>query len=309
MENEPVSLDDLLLFLSAKGSGSWPQFRGAVEELHVDRVPSTLDDGDTGGRTNSDLPVYHEVRFVLQRLGHVEFLGENKEYAWRVVPPSVAMLPGEDGCGLLCGARSTAVLATLAKFAEVEAQPAEGMPERVLLRNRRGQDLATAARAHGFNVQQSAPRAILCAIPGARDLASWPLSEMPQTPGWTIHRFSPSQLRWIPAVADEANRASNGLFRFVMKHQRFYYMRSRGLCYGLPVQVAKYAVMRRRTGILQYERNTLSVPVICRPPLLIERALVLCSGLLPRVVAGRVEYIQVPRDVARLTAELLGQNI
>ena len=31
-----MSLNDLLLWLSAKGEGSWAQFRAAVERLHVD---------------------------------------------------------------------------------------------------------------------------------------------------------------------------------------------------------------------------------------------------------------------------------
>jgi hypothetical protein len=32
-----VTLDHLLLWLSAKGAGSWPQFRAAVEELHIEQ--------------------------------------------------------------------------------------------------------------------------------------------------------------------------------------------------------------------------------------------------------------------------------
>jgi hypothetical protein len=98
-----------------------------------------------------------------------------------------------------------------------------------------------------------------------------------------------------------------------MKHQRLYYLRSLGRTYSVPVQVGKYAVMRRRRGTLSYnsERCTLSVPPAFRPPLLMERALVLCSGVLPRfnVSTRRLEYSAVHDKVALLAAQLLCQEV
>jgi hypothetical protein len=35
LEGEGVSADNLLLWMSARKEGSWHQFRGAVEELHI----------------------------------------------------------------------------------------------------------------------------------------------------------------------------------------------------------------------------------------------------------------------------------
>ncbi len=308
-----MSLDHLLLWLSAKGAGSWSQFRAAVEELHVQRQASPPDDPDASDRSGSDLPVYHEVRLALQRLGHVEFRAGEAEHAWRVVPPSVAFLPGASATGLLCGARSAALLERLHDVADVEVLPVEGMPQRVVLRGVSQDALAAGARALGLHIQEAAPIAILCAIPGVRDPATWLAAPMPQTPGWTVHRFSPSHLQWTSVPQDEAAHAGTGLFRFVMKHQRFYYLRWRSRSYKVPVQVGKYAVMRKRHGALSYEpaRGILSVPAICRPPLLVERALVLCSGVLPRFdpLSRRVEYAEVPRDVARLAAQLLCQEV
>ena len=98
-----------------------------------------------------------------------------------------------------------------------------------------------------------------------------------------------------------------------MKYQRFYYLRWRGRNYKVPVQVGKYAVMGTRGAGLSYDaaRGILSVPAICRPPLLVERALVLCSGVLPHFdpSSGRVAYAEVPPDVARLAAQLLCQEM
>src|SRR5947199_9875010 len=109
-----MSLDHMLLWLSAKGQGSWSQFRGAVEELHTQQrnaLDNTDDEGDRPYDAESDLPLYQHVRFALQRLGHVEFYTGDTE--WRVVPPTVALLTGAGNEGLLCGARSPALLKRL----------------------------------------------------------------------------------------------------------------------------------------------------------------------------------------------------
>jgi hypothetical protein len=136
---------------------------------------------------------------------------------------------------------------------------------------------------------------------------------MPETPGWLVHRFSVSRRQWIEVPQIEAGNAYVGLFRFVMKHQRFYYLRWRGISYRVPVQIGKYAILRKRCGILAYDasREVLSVPVVFRPPLLTERALVLCSGSLPHfdAASGRLEYSYVPAHVAQLAAQLLQQEV
>ena len=86
-----MNLDLLLLWLSAKGQGSWSQFRGAVEELCIEQeydTPETTDDLDRAGVNGSDLPLYQWTRFALQRLGHVEFFSTGTDHDWRVCPTS-----------------------------------------------------------------------------------------------------------------------------------------------------------------------------------------------------------------------------
>ena len=110
-------------------------------------------------------------------------------------------------------------------------------------------------------------------------------------------------------MATHAKKTWTALFRFVRKHQRFYYLRWHGQTYRVPVQVGKYAVATKTRGLVSYDAatQTLSVPVSCRPPLLIERALILCSGVLPALQgqSRRLRYTGVPPHVARLTAQLL----
>lgn len=313
-----MRLDHLLVWLSAKGEGSWSQFRGAVEELDVEQgeeSPDSDDEGEQSARGTSDLAAYQRVRLALQRLGHVEFFANEVDRRWRVVPPTVALFPASGGDGLLCGARSPDLLEALGNLdnVEVTGSAAPGMPQRILLRAISRNVVAAAARRLGFHVQADAPMAILSATPAVRDSATWYRGQLPETPGWIVHRFSPSRLAWAKVAWEDARAARAGLFRFVMGHQRFHYLRWRGESYSVPVQVGKYAVMRRRRDILAYNAATqvLSVPAACRPPLLIERALVLCSGFLPRFdqSLGRVEYASVLPDVARLSAELLQQEV
>lgn len=309
-----MSLDNLLLWLSAKGEGSWSQFRGGVEELHVEEDGGSAS-GEESAREISTLPPYQRVRLGLQRLAHVEFSSKEGVQRWRVVPPTVALLP-VTGCeGLLCGARSPDLLEGLDHLTDIKVvrSDAPGMPQRILLRGPSREAVASAAKRLDFHVQMDAPGAILTAAPGVKDSGLWRRTEIPVTPGWIVHRFSASRLSWVEASNADARATRSGLFRFVMKHQRFCYLRWRGRSYSVPVQVGKYAVIRQRHGILTYdaEAEVLSVPAICRPPLLIERALVLCSGFLPRFnpASGRVEYASVPPSVTMLAAQLLRQTV
>jgi hypothetical protein len=316
MEEDSISFDRMLLWLAAKGQGSWSQFRGAVEAFQTQEGELEPDVEDSSSvDAGSDLPVYQEVRFALQRLGHVEFYTAESENGWRVVPPTVAIRDGTAAEGLLCGARSPVLLDRLTATGDLalEISQVAGMPERIVVRSASHELLVARVRELGFLVQKEVPASLLSALPSVRDQSSWQVSNMPETPGWLVHRFSSYPEPQWKELPQAAHQARSGLFRFVMKHQRFYYLCWRGRTYSVPVQVGKYAVMRRRRGTLRYdsERRTLSVPVVFRPPLLMERALVLCSGLLPRfdVTTRRLEYSNIDDGVAQLTAQLLCQEI
>jgi hypothetical protein len=307
-----MSFDRMLLWLSVKGEGSWSQFRGAVETFDLEPDVEEPAAGDTG----SDLPIYQEARFTLQRLAHAEFSTGEGESDWRIVPPTVAILRAASAEGVLCGARTPGLLERLAdaRDLEVARAPATRMPEQIRVRGTSLAQLAARVRELGFLVQRDAPASLLSALPSVRDRSGWYSSAMPETPGWTVHRFAVHpEMKWVEEQQADARRASFGFFRFVMKHQRFYYLRSRGLAFRVPVQVGKYAVLRRRRGTVRYDadRRVLSFPVALRPPLLMERALVLCSGLLPRFdgATGRLEYSEVDDNVALLAGQLLHQEV
>jgi hypothetical protein len=314
-----LNLDRLLLWLSARGQGSWSTFRAGVEEFcndQTDAMPIESDDeGDRSADADSDLPIYQRARFALQRLGHVEFYTLGAENGWRVVPPTVAFPEDEGEMGFLCGARSPALIDNLHKFGDVDvlSSELEDMPQRIQLKGASQAVVVAHASTLGVQVQKAAPLTLLSVLPRVRDEKTWHRSPMPETPGWLVRRFSVSRRKWVEASSRDAANAHAGLFRFVLKHQRFYYLRWRGGCYRVPVQVGKYAVIGRRLRVLEYnpEKRTLSTAPVFRPPLLIERALVLCSGKLSQMdpVTGRIEYTDVPPNIAHLAAQLLHQEI
>ena len=262
----------------------------------------------------SDLPVYHQVRFAMQRLGHVEFFAAEVENGWRVVPPSIVLQSEPSALAMLCGARSPEILEDLHALPDmnVEISGSHGGPSRICLRGPTPHAIANHMAKLGFHVQHAASTTILASLPSARDFRAWQPSSIPETTGWTVHRFSRSRLKWTEDSQENAARSAYGLFRFRLGFQRFYFLRWRGRCYSVNVQVGKFAVLRRRRGLLRYNRHghIFSIPPICRPPPLIDRALILCSGLLPRLDqnAQRLEYTDVPPEVARITAQLLAQE-
>ncbi len=319
-----VSLNHLLTWMSARGAGSWSQFRAAVEELHVE--PS-----DTGGgsdsntdTTASELPVYQAVRLDLERLAHVEFYSSTAGADWRVVPPALAVhREAERWVGILCGARPPGLHDRVRSEAVVwNQEAAPDMPDRIYLVATELAALETVCRAAGVHFQLNAPLSLLAAVPPVDDRRTLVPATPPSTPGWTVETFSPSTLRWTARDrTDERDlelrdmhRCQTGLFRLRMKYQRFHYLRWRGRTYGVPVQVGKYAILRHRRvrGLITYapSRTLLSLPVSCRPPLLIERALILSTGLLPNLDTSsrRLQYA-VPRRLAHLAAGLLRQEI
>lgn len=313
-----MRLDHLLLWLSAKGNGSWSQFRGAVEAFLAEQTSESRDSDQEeadSGANHSVLPVHQRICLELQRLGHVEFAwNEQGQGSWRVVPPTIALFPNRRDNGILCGARSLELSTRLDDLENIQVETTERiwMPLRITVQGEPGA-VSRAATRTGCLVQEDAANAILAAVPSVREQAAWRRTEIPETSGWTVHRFSSTKFRWEDASASDAATTRNGFFRFVMKHQRFHYLRRYGCTYKVPGQIGKYAVMRRKRGVLAYDSTSgvFSVPPIFRPPLLMERALVLCSGLLPEFdsTSRRVTYAGVPADVARLVGQLLRQEV
>ena len=308
-----MKANELLLWLSARREGSWQQFRAAVEELHSD-------DGETGTEDNDEFPLHQQLRLDLERLAHVEFFARDCEKGWRVAPPTLAAHPVPGGVrAVLCGARSPALRERVLRAAEklgCERLDSPGVPEVIRLVAADAPALTEAASKAGVHFQPDAPLAILSHLPPCDPpMRGSKQAEFPVGVDWDIHEFDESNLAWRQTERRHTQSARVGIFRFRIRYQRSrYFLRWTRSTFELPRAIALYTLLRRsRRNLLRYNASarTIRLPAICRPPQLLERALVLCSGLPPIYDAGTASltYIDVPIVIASFAAELLGQSL
>ncbi|MGH8587910.1 MAG: hypothetical protein ACREXX_00810 [Gammaproteobacteria bacterium] len=312
-----MKTNELLLWLSARREGSWQQFRAAVERLHADDeddadAPATGDDGD--------FPLHQGLRLEFERLAHVEFFACGCGDGWRIAPPALASHSTPNGFrAVLCGARSAALVERLLAAAAdgaCETLTSSTAPDVIRLTASHEAQLAEVGTRAGVHFQTDAPFAILshlppCAPPSRKHTPS----QFPLGAEWDIHEFDAFKLAWRKTDRRRAETASLGVFRFWVHFQRpRYFLRLRGVTYELPRAVALFLLLKRkRRDVLRYgvPTRSLSVPAICRPPRLLERALVLCSGLPPVFdpTSSHLIYEDVPLEIAQFTAELLRQAL
>jgi hypothetical protein len=308
--------DSLLLLLSAKEQGSWQQFRSAVEELHVPDPADETDDLEATSDGEASFPIYRVLQSSLSALVHVSFREDN---AWRVIPPALAVSHHEPSGvqAVLCGARTPAVVERLYRFADhgIELEDAElpDMPRKISVKANSYSLLKRAAETEGFYLQDAAPASLLLALRPVGDIKHWPRVAPPSNPGWSVSRFAIDTLSW--RAQDDAGRPGQlSLLRYTKRFERTLYFLVRGtLAYRVEVQLGKYLLLHSyRRRVLRYdeENRTLSVPLTYRPPRLVERALVLCSGQLPRITPEPrlLCYEKVNKTVAALAYHSLGQG-
>jgi hypothetical protein len=296
-------MNQLLLWMSARRSGSEQSLRAKVAELE----PFGLRAG-TG---------YRQAEWDLSRLGHAEFGAAAGGPGWRVAPPVLAAGDYEEPCrAVLCGARTPRMVEALAAHAApgaVGVQAQRWAPDLVSVSARDPAELASLAAKAGFALQWNAATAILLAATPPRtaclDRIAMPIG------GWAVSRFSKTQLAWVDSSVGEASSVAGGLFRFRAERQpTAYVLVERHEPYACDPAGAKYRILhraRRRNRPMSYDAASqeLAVRATCRPPALVERALVVCSGGLPVFREGRIIYGRVDRGIAAAAAALLGQRL
>jgi hypothetical protein len=316
-----MSADKLLFWMSARSSGSWPQFRAAVEELHV----ADSDGGETEMADDAvgqdGLPLYQALRLNLQRVGHAEFFAGAEESEWRVTPPSLAAVERPDGwLGVVVGARSIRFLERLRAAAGSrleEAALATHWPTAIFVRGKSLSELADVAARAGLHGQPDAPRALLGCVPAVDDPVIRRPAEIPIGADWRIQRFDALASGWTASTRVEVDCGRRGLYRFSLAYRRHVLFCDGVSVFEVPPSIGKFlAARRRRLKVMRYDplHRTLCLPSIFRPPLLVERALVLCSGRPPTYEAraqasGLLTYPDIPADVAGLAASLLRQEL
>ena len=252
----------------------------------------------------------------LARLGHAELGVASPNGGWTIAPPVLALRAlGGTPSGVLCGARTQPFMARLAAAARnhgarlaITAQP--GAPDLVALEADQPAALSQTAKAAGVAVQPRATRAIIAAAPPVRGIALDPVG-MPIGQGWSVFRYSPSKLQWVPWSVNAAGEAASGLFRFRSDYETRYVLRDSAGTWQCAPDVGKYRTLTRRHKPMAYSATTqtLRVAAGARPPQLIERALVIASGRLPAHDSGWLSYAGLePADAAAAAANL-GQKL
>lgn len=310
-----MSANELLLWMSARGQGSWQQFRTAVEELRLGES-NNLGGNDDDGPDRFALPLYQALRLNLQRIGHAEFFAGAGDFDWRVTPPSLAVVQHTRGwLGIVVGARSLKLLQRLhaaVKDASLETLTFPEYPDQIVVAaNDQGTVAAVAERAR-LLLQIDAPAALLTSLPPIDDPQVRFRTQLPFGADWRVDRFSPDDLVWRAATLDDAAAASDGLFRFSLRHQQQLLFCAGGAAFRIPGQVGKYLVLRmhgRQVLRYDYDKRILALPASCRPPFLVERAIILCSGLPPSYEGGILQYTEIPENIAVIAAALLRQEL
>jgi hypothetical protein len=312
-EEVALKANELLLWCSARNKGSWRQYRAAVEELHANDTEMVMEG-------NGGFPLHQQLRLNLERLAHVEFFAHGCKDGWRVAPPTLAAHVVTGGVrSLLCGARSPALRErTLHAAQQFECDVLKSLdaPDVFRFTCQNSTQLAELAAQIGISYQLNAPLAIISHVPPCRPPTRQQApSEFPVGADWTVDQLDTDALCWHRVDRGKASLLRSAVLRFSIRFQRSrYYLRWNGDSFDLPRAVAIFVLLRRRRRrLISYDSSgqTLSLPGICRPPRLLERAIVLCSGLPPvfEAASSTLRYSDVPLDIARFAAELLGQSL
>ena len=291
-------MNELLLWMSAKCAGSIQAFRAKAAELCT----------PTATQSARRAPEWN-----MAKLGHAEFQPASGSDGWRVAPPVLAADGFETPSrAILCGARTPSLLSRLVSAAganHTRMAVQAGGPDIIEVSPGAPPLLAEVASAAGIALQWNAPLALLsCCRPPRQELLK-PV-DMP-VGGWAVSRFSKTSLSWVSSSVQSAIEARSGLFRFKSEYETQHILIEGGQPFACDVASGKYRVLRRRHRALAYlsEDKVLKVRATCRPPLLIERALIVSSGCLPTFDDGFLLYRNVERTAAVVAAGLLGQRL
>lgn len=243
---------------------------------------------------------------------------------WTVSPTVVTRLPGPDGFAVVVGSR-TAATEQLADSLNVAVhrlpQPGTGSdldrPTTLLLQYDSPAELREVARSLGARYVPCAAQQLAAVLPKPR--LGKPAAA-PSMHNATVERFDPARLDWF--AQQPALRYEGGLYRLdnLGRKQHLYLDTSTGwhhcdLAAGVFAELSRAgaSVMRWRPDPEPGRDGQGTVFTDWGAPLppLQQRALVLCTGWVPRFSSGArtATYENVPIDVAQLVAASLGQEL
>lgn len=248
----------------------------------------------------------------LAALGHIDPLSDGR---WRTAPPVLAGIADDMGLAvsaILCGARTPKILRRLRDAcdragATITETVQPKRPTVVTVSTRSPADLAAIAADAGLLFQRDAAFTILACLP---TIPNWPRSPCPMVIGRVqdVKRFSRSRLAWVPSSLEAAAAARRGFFR-IHRDWDWVNLIKQGVESQAEIDASAgrlAAAERMKAVSWAPSSRSLRLPFALYPPMLIARALVLCSGALPtRDRQSRtLSFRDVPARTARLTLAL-----
>ena len=270
----------------------WMSFRGSVR---LPDVPGELTGGEDARRILRD--------FVT--LGHLEAIDPS---FWRIAPPVLAGLPPEESgsAAVLCGARTASLLRRLSEAcasegAWMERNEVAGRPALIRVAAQGASVLASTADAAGIPLQNDAGFTLLACTP---TIGEWPRKPCPMVSGQVgmVRRFSRSRIEWVASTIEEAETLPHGFFQVERDWDRVDIIKAgHAECAYIDRRAGCLAVCAKRK-LISYDAasRTLRMPRALFPPVLVSRALSLCTGALPQIGDRSVSFAGVSTRMMQL---------
>lgn len=309
---------DILLFaLSSWRETTWPQFKTAFDSLRFlecgkVRSPDDSTNAQEQGRTAR----------LLASLGHCDLDYQSKPVHIIVGPPVLATLPVPGlPRAVLCGSRAPgaigqlrAVCESLGAVPSVKSQSCRVpyAPSWIQVEADSREMMLRVSGALGITLADTPPAWTIAANSGSireyLEALSW--SSEPQL-NWEREDFHPESLRFNPSPASgEAFRLAR--YRDPVRQRWTYRLWQRSRSAEVDPAWGRFAVLEANDRrVLAYEERVgaVSVPLGTPLPVMVARALVMCSGIAPRRDNGTwcEIYDWVPPDLFEHIARKLGQ--
>lgn len=298
--------DLLLTWMSETGSGAVADFRARAAWL---------------ARTeNLELPERASGRWLrdVATLGHCEV--DWKSGKWFMAPTVLTRLPLADGLAVLAGSRRQSVLRALDNagvyFEDARRPGADRdlpVPRTVLVPYRTTRELEEAASAVGAMYVGCSAAGIAALLPSVpRTSSAAPPANDSRLE--LLTNYAPHA--WA-SVSPKRRDLADGLYREQVVGRWRYLLRRDDVWLACDLSVGVFAeLQRQRTNVIRWrpseEKSHVGTCIVdwgAPLPPLHARALVLCSGFVPRFgsAAETVLYDNVPRSIAARIASSLGQ--
>lgn len=253
----------------------------------------------------------------LSMLGHIEMPSAS---SWQIAAPVLAGLPRDESqvdAAILCGARTPALTGRVASAcgtvgAQLNITPVPNRPSRICITAPSLSLLADVAQFACIPFQRNAAYTLLACLPGIRN---WPRQPCTMVGGRveTVRRFSASKRQWIESSLGEANAASRGFFRIKRDYDWVSILKSSlSDCAYIEDRAGRlYMASKLRLASWDGAAGSFSLPIELYPPMLIARALALCTGLLPQFdrPARRISFRGVGGSMQRLALAITGLRL